>query len=293
MNKENARSYILFISTMLVFGTIGIFRKYITLSSGMIAFCRGLLGSFFLYFYLAIKGHKRSEIKKKSFILLAISGIIMGFNWILLFEAYNYTTVAISTMCYYMQPTILILLSPIVLGEKLTAKKLFCAMAAIVGMMFVSGMMDGVKISSQDILGIIFGLGAAIFYAVVIILNKKVQMEDAYLKTLIQLISATVILIPYLILTENWAEINLDALAVIMVVIVGVVHTGIAYAVYFGSMKDLSAQSIAVLSYIDPVFALLLSSVVLHEKLSVFGLVGAVLIIGSAVISELNIKKKA
>ena len=119
-------------------------------------------------------------------------------------------------------------------------------------------------------------------------MNKKVQIKDVYEKTIIQLASSAIILIPYLLLTENWSAIALDTMAVVMVLIIGIVHTGIAYALYFGSMKDLKAQSIAVLSYIDPVFALLLSAGVLHEKLSVFGVAGAVLILGSALISEIN-----
>ncbi len=152
-------------------------------------------------------------------------------------------------------------------------------------MFFISGIADGNGVGSQDVSGILCGLGAAAFYATVIILNKKVQVDDAYEKTAIQLISAVIVLIPYLLLTEDFTAIKLNVPAVIMVLIVGVIHTGIAYTLYFGSMKELKTQSIAVLSYIDPVFALLLSALVLHEKISVFGTVGAVLIIGSALVS--------
>lgn len=282
------KSYMMLISSMLIFGTIGIFRKYIPLSSGMIAFFRGLLGSAFLFIFFAVKGHKTHRIEKKKLLMLTVTGAILGLNWILLFEAYNYTSVATATMCYYMQPTIVILLSPITFQERITIKKGFCAIASIIGMGFVSGMMDNAGINAQDITGILCGLGAAVFYSLVVIMNKKVQIKDVYEKTIIQLASSAIILIPYLLLTENWSAIALDTMAVVMVLIIGIVHTGIAYALYFGSMKDLKAQSIAVLSYIDPVFALLLSAGVLHEKLSVFGVAGAVLILGSALISEIN-----
>ncbi|MCI5529164.1 MAG: DMT family transporter [Blautia sp.] len=288
MSKKNMKSYMMLISSMLIFGTIGIFRKYIPLSSGMIAFFRGLLGSAFLFIFFAVKGHKTHRIEKKKLLMLTVTGAILGLNWILLFEAYNYTSVATATMCYYMQPTIVILLSPITFQERITIKKGFCAIASIIGMVFVSGMMDNAGINAQDITGILCGLGAAVFYSLVVIMNKKVQIKDVYEKTIIQLASSAIILIPYLLLTENWSAIALDTMAVVMVLIIGIVHTGIAYALYFGSMKDLKAQSIAVLSYIDPVFALLLSAGVLHEKLSVFGVAGAVLILGSALISEIN-----
>ena len=189
-------------------------------------------------------------------------------------------------MCYYMQPTIVILLSPLVFREKLTCKKLLCALAAIVGMVFVSGILNGSSLQLRDIKGVLFGLGAAALYATVVILNKKVTLENVYEKTIIQLVAAAVIMIPYLLLTEDFAAVTVNAAAVGMMLFVGIVHTGIAYALYFGSMKNLKAQSIAVMSYIDPVFALLLSAAVLHEKLSLFGIIGAVLIIGSALVSE-------
>lgn len=279
------------ISSMLIFGTIGIFRRYIPISSGLLAFSRGLLGAAFLLLFVFAKGRKLGHIQPRKLLLLAVTGAVMGMNWMCLFEAYNYTAVSTATMCYYMQPTIVILLSPLVFREKLTLKKLLCAVAAIVGMVFVSGMMEGEGIQTQDIKGILYGLAAAALYATVVIMNKKVQVDDDYEKTIIQLVSAAVILIPYLLLTENWSKVSLNTLAVVMVIIVGIVHTGIAYALYFGSMKGLKAQSVAVLSYIDPVFALLLSAIVLGEKLSVFGIFGAVLVIGSAIVSEISVKK--
>ena len=189
-------------------------------------------------------------------------------------------------MCYYMQLTIVILLSPLVSQERIKARRLLCALAAIVGMVFVSGVLDSGGARSGDLSGILFGLGAAVLYATVAILNKKVVLDDVHEKTIVQLAAAAAVLIPYLLATEALSRLSLDAVAVVMVLLVGIVHTGFAYALYFGSMKALKAQSIAVLSYIDPVFALLLSAAALHEPLSAFGLVGAVLIIGSALISE-------
>lgn len=286
MNRETVKSYASLISSMLIFGTIGIFRRYIPLSSAMLAFFRGLLGSAFLLILVFAKGGKLQKIGSKKLILLAITGAIIGVNWMLLFEAYNYTSVAVATMCYYMQPTIVILLSPLVFREKLTFKKLLCAIAAIVGMVFVSGVADGTEFQPQDIKGILFGLGAAVCYSAAVVLNKKVTVDDVYERTIIQLASAAIILIPYLLLTENVSEIELSGFAVGMVLLVGIVHTGIAYALYFGSMKNLKAQSIAVMSYIDPASALIFSAVFLNERLSVFGIIGAALIIGSALVSE-------
>ena len=286
MNKDYFKSYIALVASMLMFGTLGIVRRYIPLSSAMLAMCRGVLGSVFLLFFVLVRGGKLKLPERRTALRLVLTGAIMGLNWMLLFEAYNYTTVAAATMCYYMQPTIVILLSPLVFRERLGAKRLACAGAAIVGMLFVSGVLSGDAGQMQDIRGIIFGLGAAVFYATVIILNKKVVVEDIYAKTIIQLAGAALVMIPYVLITEGVPELALTPADIGLVLLVGVVHTGVTYALYFGSMQRLRAQTVAVLSYIDPVFALLLSAAVLHESLTPLGIVGAVLIIGSAIISE-------
>ena len=295
MADKNLKSYLMLITSTLIFGTIGVFRRFIPLSSGMLAFTRGLLGSAFLVLFMRLSRRRASEkISVKTLLLLVLTGALIGFNWIFLFEAYNYTSVATATMCYYMQPTIVILLSPLFLHERLTRRRLLCAAAAVVGMIFVSGITDGAAgTDARSLTGVFFGLGAAALYAAVIILNKKITLDDAYRRTAVQLAGAAVTLVPYLLLTEDFSAIHLNASSTAMVLLVGLVHTGFAYALYFGSMKRLKAQSIAVLSYIDPVFALLLSAAVLHESLSPIALIGTALIIGSALVSELGPAEKA
>ena len=196
-------------------------------------------------------------------------------------------------MCFYMQPTIMILLSPLVFHERLTARKLLCALAAIVGMVFVSGVAEGGAGGVDAGRGIALGLCAAALYAPTVILNKKVKNEDAYENTIVQLAAAAAVMIPYLLLTGDFSAVRLDTRTVLLVLLVGVVHSGAAYALYFGSVKALKAQTIAVLGYIDPVSTLFLSALVLHERLSALGILGAALIIGSALVSETGRKKAA
>ena len=288
-NKTNdRRSVIMFISSMLIFGTIGIFRRFIPLSSAFLAFARGILGGLFLFVFVRLKKNYTGEkLQPRDLRMLALTGALIGINWMLLFEAYNHTTVAIATLCYYMQPTIVVLLSPIIFKEKLTAKKALCAAAAIVGMILVSGVIGDRSSQSGNLRGILLGLGAAAFYAAVVIMNKQLRGIDAYQKTTVQLLSAGIIMIPYLLLTNSFGSGGFSLPAVILLLIVGIVHTGIAYVLYFGSMDGMRVQSIALLSYIDPVSALLLSALFLREPLSALSILGAVLIIGSAVVSEL------
>lgn len=281
------KSKLSFLGAMGIFGTIGIFIKYIPLSSAMIAFCRGLLGVAFLAAVMLLTRKKpdKSAIRK-NLLLLFFSGAAIGLNWILLFESYRYTTVATATVCYYLAPLFLILASPL-LGEKLTLKKLLCVGVALIGLVFVSGVIEGGLPDLPEIKGILFGIGAAVLYASVMLLNKKLSPIAAYDKTVLQLLFATLVLLPYLLLAGGLSLPTMTAGQWLLLGLVGILHTGIAYTLYFGAMKDLPAKTIAIFSYLDPVIAVILSALILREQITLWGIIGTVLILGSALYSEL------
>lgn len=281
-----------FIVSMAVFGTIGIFRKFIPLDSGFIAMSRGLIGGLFIIVFLAIKGRpfKLSHLKGKWWKLLIIGGI-MGFNWITLFEAYNYTTVSTATLCYYMQPVFLILLSPMLFKEEITAKKAVCVIAAFAGMVLVSGILaDGIS-GMRDIRGILLALASGLLYAIVVSMSKLVKDCDPYEKTAVQLFGSAIAVFPYLLVKGVFSDpataAGFTPISIIMLAIVCIVHTGIVYVMYFGSIDHIKMQQVAILGYLDPVISLILSALVLHENMGISGIIGAVLIIGAAIVSEL------
>lgn len=286
MQKTNDRKSLgMFIAAMLIFGTIGIFRRYIPLPSAFLAFARGVLGGLFLLGFMLLRpGRALRGLPAGLPGRLMLTGAMIGLNWMLLFEAYNHTTVAVATLCYYMQPTIVILLSPLVFRERLTGRKAVCALVSILGMALVSGVIGDQ--GGGDRLGILLGLGAAALYAGVVMMNKRITGVDAYSRTTVQLLAAGLVMIPYLLLTGGFAGMAFTPATLALLAVVGIVHTGLAYALYFGSMEGLRVQSIAVLSYIDPVSALLFSALLLGERLSALSLLGAVMIIGAALVSE-------
>lgn len=290
--KANDRkSLCMLISAMLIFGTIGVLRRYIPLPSALLVFLRGVLGSSFLFvFAKATKKGFDTKLPLNIFLRLAFTGAMIGVNWILLFEAYRNTTVAVVSLCYYMEPTIVMLLSPVIFKERLTLKKSLCAAAAVIGMVFVSGVLGDSGGQSGNFRGVLLGLCAAVFYSAIVIMNKKTPGINAYQRVTIQLFSAGIVMLPYLLLTNGFGSVEFSASAVMLTVILGIFHTGIAYALYFGSLEGLRVQTIAVFSYIDPVSALLFSSFLLREPLSTLGVAGAVMIIGSALISEIERK---
>ena len=284
-NDNKKTTYAQFIMAMVIVGTIGIFRRNIALSSAALAFSRGILGSLSLGVFVKVRGQRIFHgIEKKKLFLLILNGAIIGVNWIFLFEAYRFTTVAVATLCYYLQPTLLILVSPIFFKEKLTGKKLFYALIAFLGMVLVSGVLGGGDTGSLK--GVAFGLAAAVLYTMAVVINKITLGVDAYEKTIIQLASAGIVLIPYILMTEDISAIQLDTITIVLVLIVGIIHTGLVYFFYFGSMESMSAQAVAVFSYIDPVVAVIASWAFLGEPLTVPVIIGAVLIIGSAFLSE-------
>ena len=292
MGKEtNAKASL--ILAMVIFGTIGIFRKYIPLPSGIVACARGILGVAFLLIFIKIKKIKMDEKAiKKHLAILLVSGGFIGLNWVLLFESYRYTSVAVATLCYYMAPIFVMIVSPFLLKEKLTGRKMLCVIVALIGMVFVSGVLDGGITDISELKGILFGLGAAALYASVVMMNQKLREVPTYDKTIMQLGAAAVVLIPYILFVEDLSAVTLTPLMAIMLIVVGVVHTGIAYALYFGSMNGLKAQTVALFSYIDPIVAIILSALFLKEPMTVYSAIGAVLVLGATMISELPEKRK-
>ncbi len=274
-------------SAMTIFGTVGIFRKFIALPSYVIVMTRGFVGALFLFLFVRLKGNRFSaaDIRRNLWLLL-ISGAAMGFNWILLFEAYNYTTVATATLCYYMAPTFIILASPLVLRERLTLRKIVCVVVSLTGMVLVSGVLNA-GFAASELRGVALGLGAAALYATVVLLNKQLHGIGAYDKTVMQLLAAAVVILPYLLLTGGFSGLSCSPLGLLMLAVVCLVHTGFCYALYFGSMDGLPAQTFALFSYIDPVVAVLLSALLLNEPLTPLTGIGAVLVLGAAVLGEL------
>lgn len=277
--------------SMLIFGTIGIFVKYIPLTSSTIAMIRGFMGAAFLLFVMLISGKKVSfSAIKKNALPLIISGAAIGVNWIFLFEAYNYTSIAVATLCYYMEPVLLIVLTPFVLKQKLSIKKILCVPVALIGMVLVSGVLS----SKQEVslVGVALGLAAAVLYTSVVLTNRFLKDISAYDSTLVQLFMAAVVITPYNFIVGMQPTGNVDIKAIIMIVVVGFLHTGLTYYLYFSSMNHLPSETVAIYSYIDPAFAILLSVFFLHEPMTASGVVGAVLILGACLASEIEFKKK-
>jgi RarD protein len=290
MTKENNKmeAKLKIVISMAVFGTLGIFVKNIPLSSGEIALLRAIIASVIIIIYKLLIGTKIlfSEVKKDLPILF-VSGAAISFNWILLFQAYNYTTVSIATLSYYFAPVIVMIVSPILFKEKLTIKQVVCFVMSTIGLIMVIGV-SGMEKSSSNLIGIGFGLGAAVLYATVVLLNKFVKNVAGVDKTLIQFFAAIIVLTPYVLATTGIHIGSLDNIGIINVLILGIVHTGICYCLYFSSLKDLKGQEASILSYIDPLIAIIVSVMILGESINLIQIIGGIMILGFTLLNEIK-----
>ena len=288
-HKSGARWML--VASMAIFGTIGLMVRAIALPSGELALYRAAMAAVLIGLYLLITRQKIPFAKiKKELPLLLISGCAMGFNWILLFQAYQYTTVSVATLSYYFAPVIVTLACPVLFKEKLGIKQWICFIMSTLGIVLITGIGD-LGTGSNHFLGIAFGLGAACLYATVILINKFIKNVEGIHRTFLQFVSATIVLIPYVACTGGTHLAALDTAGWVYLVLVGVVHSCIAYCLYFSSLKELPGQKAAILSYIDPFVAVVLSVTVLGEPMGVIQIIGGALILGFTLWNEISPKK--
>ena len=286
--NSTQKARISLIIAMTIWGTLGLFVRYIPLPSGELALYRAVIALLLMGAYLLIT---RQPIPlrriKREVPLLLLSGVAMGFNWILLFEAYKYTSVSVATLSYYFAPVIVTLVCPFLFHERLTPKQLVCFAMSTRGLILITGL-GGAGKSGRDLIGIGFGLGAAVLYAVVMLLNKFIKGVEGIHRTFLQFAAAFVVLLPYVALTGGTHLALLSSTGWIALLIVGVVHTGITYCLYFPSLKELPGQKAAILSYIDPLTAVLVSVFLLGEALTLPQALGGLLILCFTLWNELQ-----
>ena len=288
--NNTVKSKVMLIISMAIFGTLAIFVKNINVSSSELALYRAILASIVLGLFLLITKQKINlKVIKKELLIISLSGMAMGFNWIFLFEAYKYTTISVATLAYYFAPIVVMIMCPILFKEKMSIKQWVCFIVATIGIFLIVGT-NGTSNNNNHFIGVLLGLSAALFYATVILLNKYIKSISGIHRTFIQFIAAIIVLIPYVTFTCGFSILELNGTGWFNLLIVGIVHTGVTYCLYFTSIKNLSGQSVAVLSYIDPLVAIIISFMISEEML-LLQIIGGVLLIASTIANEVKIKK--
>ena len=274
-----------YIIAVVLYGTIGMFLRYVSFPSEIVAMCRGLIGSLFIFLYIKVTHQKIDmEVIKRNRKWLILGGICLGLNWVFLFAAYVKTTVAIASLCNYMAPVIVILVAPLVLHERLDKRKLLCVLMAFVGIVLVSNVWEE---SIGSITGIIMGLLGALCFVGVIICNRKLNKISPLDKSLIQLAISVVVIFPFVLIKNMGRPLEIDLKSILITIMVGIINTGLAYVFYFSGMSTLPVHEISILGYLEPVISVLCSVLFLHESMTIIGWVGAIIDIIALVLSEI------
>ncbi len=280
-----------FILSMIIFGAVGVFARYIQLPSSEIALWMSLIGSCFL---LVIFFYKKERFTKISILQniwpLVLSSLALCGNWIFLFQAYKETTIANAALSYYFAPVLVICLSPIILKEKISVRKIFYVGVALVGLFFI--VQSQTTGTSEHYSGIVYGLIAACFYTIVTFTNKYIRGLKEPENTIIQLALAALFLALYLFGTSGFQVMQIDIKSISLLIALGIVHAGIGFYLFFFGMRHLKGQSIAILSYIDPLTSLVISTMIIGEKMTILQIIGAILLLGATFLSEINKTKR-
>lgn len=278
-----------YLISLLIFGMNGIVASYIAMTSEQIVLSRTIIGGALLVIlFFATRQQIHKDAIRRQWPLLLLSGAAMGLSWVFLFGAYRLSSVSTATLLYYCGPVFVLLLAPVLFHEKLTAQHGVGIVVVLFGMFLVNGV--GASFSGVS-LGFVYGVLSALLYAVMILACKHVAGIAGLERTTIQILVACVVVAVYNLVTDQPA-VTWNTASIIATVVLGVVNTGAACYLYFSSIPELPAQTVAVCSYLDPLSALVFSALFLSERMSLPQVAGAVCILGGAAFAELYQGKK-
>lgn len=281
-------SYLKYIFALLLFGSNGIVASLIHLSSYEIVLLRTLIGSLLLIAIFFIAREKLTFYKYKTqSIFLAVSGIAMGTSWIFLYEAYDEIGVSLASLAYYCGPVIVMILSPILFRERLTKRKVCSFLVVLVGIFLVNGTAfeNGVSVW-----GLACGLLSAVCYSLMVMFNKKAKDITGLENSMLQLFVAFLTVAVFVGIKQGY-RMQIDTQSIIPILVLGLLNTGIGCYFYFSSIGKLPVQTVAICGYLEPLSAVVFSVIFLKETMLPIQIIGAVLIIGGAMLGEYRKKQ--
>ena len=275
--------YGIYILAMLIFGTNGYLVAHLSLQGSQIVLVRTLVGGLLLTAIVLLRGGFDREAVRAEWRDLLFGGVALGLNWVGLFTAYRLLNVSLATLIYYAGPMLVLLFSPLLFRESLTPQKIAAVAIVAAGLFCITG---SITSAGMSLTGLLAAVLSALFYASLIIFNKRIVKTGGMQTAALELDVAFVVVLIYVLLTAGIPRpLKAD---IPYLLVLGLVNTGIAYMLYFTGLQKLPGQSVALISYVDPVSALVFSALLLHETMTPLQMLGAVLIIGGALLGELR-----
>lgn len=283
-NMKNQIALLKYLAALLLFGLNGIVASHIAMNSYEIVFLRTLIGSALLIsIFLLKKGRFQIRSSRRDYCFITLSGIAMGASWMFLYEAYQQIGVGVSSLLYYCGPVIVMILSPLVFREKLTAPKIAGFLAVMLGILLVNGHAGAGRL---NLTGLVCGAMSAVMYFFMVTLNKQSKqitgMENASVQLLVSFLTTAV----FVGIKEQF-QFRIPSDGIIWILILGILNTGIGCYLYFSPLKQLPVQTVAICGYLEPLSAVVFAALLLHETMSLQQIAGAVCIIGGAMAGEL------
>ena len=279
-----------YVCGLLLFGSNGYVASHIALSSHEIVLLRSILGTILLAALFFAGGRSASIYlrSKKDSLFVILSGAAMAADWLLLFEAYQQIGVSLSILINYCGPFIVIALSPLILKEKLRMRKIAAMAAAFIGVILVSG---SAAVSGINPRGLLCAILSAFAYALMVLANKKSKTITGMENSMLQLLTTTIVVVLFSLMTRRIPA-AIDRGSLFPILWLGLINTGLGCYLYFSSINGISAQSVGILGYLEPLSGVLLSAALLGERMSPLQILGAALILLGALFSELCFKRK-
>ncbi len=275
--------HIQFISAMLIFGFNGILATAIPWYSYEIVLARTSIGALFMLSIIFInKKPFKFYNEVQSFKVLIISGILMGLNWMFLYEAYNQLGVGLAQIFNSTGPAVAMFLSPFLFKEKLEKHKILSLTIVALGMFFVYSNNLSVGLTS----GLLCGIGGCLTYAGFLICNHFPIKIKAAERTMWQLTVASIMVLTFIIYRGTGFP-NFSFKILLPVLIIGIISTGFAMNIMFAAIQKLPLQTVSIYSYLEPMSALVFSALILKERMTFLQIIGITLILGGTTFSEL------
>lgn len=269
---------------MIIWGSLGVFTRSIPLSALSLSFLRALIALPILFIVMKMK--KANKVKCSLLKPYIISGVLLGFGWLTLFYGFKHTSISSAVIIYNMCPVYVIIAAPIVLKETISKIQIAVIFISFLGLFLIIGhnLTEG-----YGYMGLILSAISGMLYATIVLINRSIKVRvDNQTATFVQIFTAMTVLLPFVLFEGNiFTVVRLDALAVIYTILLGILHTGMAYTMFFSIYEHMKSVEIVSFSFLEPLFGILFSVIFVGERLTLLQTFGGILILGSTYIGEI------
>lgn len=275
---------------MIIWGSLGVFTRSIPLSALSLAFLRAFIALPVLFVVMKMK--KADKVKWQQLIPYIISGVLLGFGWLSLFYGFKHTSISSAVMIYNMCPVYVMIAAPLVLKETISKIQIAVIFISFFGLFLIVGhdLSEG-----SGYVGLALSAVSGVFYAVIVLINRSIKTRvDNQTATFAQILTAMIVLLPFVLIDGNiFTVVHLNVVAVTYTVLLGVLHTGVAYTLFFSLYAHMKSVEIVSYSFLEPLFGILFSVIFVGETLTFPQIIGGILILGSTYIGEMLKDRKS